>query len=84
MTLTPTGSTTTLGEVLDAAATATPGGCVTAVTPATGSGTITSLNGTANSGSATWKVDLDAGTAAAATRATTVHLGDTVSLRYGS
>ncbi|MFB7670291.1 hypothetical protein ACFC26_02655 [Kitasatospora purpeofusca] len=84
VTLTPTGSTTTLGEVLDAAATATPGGCVTAVTPATGSGTITSLNGTANSGPATWKVDLDAGTATAATRATTVHLGDTVSLRYGS
>ncbi|SDS77303.1 hypothetical protein SAMN05216371_0586 [Streptomyces sp. TLI_053] len=84
VTLTPTGGTVTLGDVLDAAATATPSGCVTSVTPSTGAGTITAINGTANSGPSTWKVVLDGGTAAAATRATTVHVGDTVSLRYGS
>ncbi|MET8698037.1 hypothetical protein ABZW10_04060 [Kitasatospora sp. NPDC004723] len=84
VTVNPTGTTATLGDVLDAAATATPGGCVTAVTPATGGGTITALNGTANSGSSTWKVSLDGATATAATRATTVHVGDTVSLRFGS
>ncbi|MEU3568101.1 hypothetical protein AB0E96_06685 [Kitasatospora sp. NPDC036755] len=84
VTLAPTGTTTTLGDVLDAAATATPSGCVTSVTPATGGGTVTALNGTANSGSSTWKVGLDGAIEAAATRATTVHLGDTVSLRYGS
>lgn len=46
VTLTPTGSTTTLGAVLDAATSAaTPSGCVTAVTPSSGTGTISSLNG---------------------------------------
>ncbi|MGV9263778.1 hypothetical protein ACWDRR_03815 [Kitasatospora sp. NPDC003701] len=84
VTLTPTGATTTLGDVLDAAATATPSGCVTAVTPSTGGGTITAVNGTANGGGSTWKVALDGATATAATRATVVHVGDTVSLRYGS
>ncbi|MFF2747277.1 hypothetical protein ACFVVA_17225 [Kitasatospora sp. NPDC058048] len=84
VTLTPTGTTTTLGDVLDAAGTATPSGCVTSVTPSTGGGTVTALNGTANSGSSTWKVSLDGTASTAATRATTVHLGDTVSLRYGS
>ncbi|MER7769080.1 hypothetical protein [Kitasatospora sp. NPDC096140] len=84
VTLTPTGSTATLGDVLDAAGTATPAGCVTAVTPSTGGGTVTAINGTANSGSSTWKVSLDGATATGATRATVVHLGDTVSLRYGS
>ncbi|MEV7211692.1 prenyltransferase/squalene oxidase repeat-containing protein [Kitasatospora cineracea] len=84
VTLTPTGSTTTLGAVLDAAATATPSGCVTSVTPATGTGTVTAVNGTANAGANSWKVRLDNGTATAATRATTVNVGDTVALNYGS
>ncbi|MEE1826294.1 hypothetical protein PUR61_29505 [Streptomyces sp. BE20] len=84
VTLTPTGATTTLGAVLDAAATATPSGCVTSVTPSTGSGTITAVNGTANSGASTWKVSLDGAAATGAARATVVHVGDTVSLRYGS
>ncbi|MFJ4408875.1 hypothetical protein [Streptomyces sp. NPDC088910] len=80
-----TGTTTTLGTVLDAAASsATPGGCVTAVTPATGTGTVTALNGTVNSGTATWKSSLDGSAPIAASRGTTVHLGDTVYLRYGS
>ncbi|MFF4926289.1 hypothetical protein ACFY4B_37445 [Kitasatospora sp. NPDC001261] len=83
VTLTPTGTTTTLGDVLDAAATATPSGCVTSVTPSTGGGTVTALNGTANAGSSTWKLSLDGATATPAARSATVHLGDTVSLRYG-
>ncbi|WUS69012.1 hypothetical protein OG618_36365 [Kitasatospora sp. NBC_01246] len=84
VTLAPTATTATLGDVLDAAATAVPSGCVTAVTPSSGGGAVTALNGTANSGSSTWKVSLDGTTATAATRATTVHLGDAVSLSYGS
>ncbi|RAJ45364.1 hypothetical protein K353_00862 [Kitasatospora sp. SolWspMP-SS2h] len=83
VTLTPTGTTTTLGAVLDAAATAAPSGCVTSVTPSTGSGTVTAVNGTANAGANSWKVSLDGGAATAATRATAVGVGDTVSLRYG-
>ncbi|MFJ8043575.1 hypothetical protein ACIRBX_24055 [Kitasatospora sp. NPDC096147] len=84
VTLTPTGTTTTLGAVLDAAASATPAGCVTSATPSSGSGTVTELNGTTNGGGSTWQVSLDGATATAATRATVVKLGDTVSLRYGS
>ncbi|MFJ5924680.1 prenyltransferase/squalene oxidase repeat-containing protein [Kitasatospora sp. NPDC092948] len=86
VTVTPTGTTTTLGAVLDAAtgAAATPSGCVTAVTPSSGTGTITALGGTANAGANSWKVSLDNGAAAAASRATVVNVGDTVSLRYGS
>ncbi|MEU9406780.1 hypothetical protein AB0E08_13995 [Streptomyces sp. NPDC048281] len=83
--LTPTGSTTTLGAVLDAAVSAaTPSGCVTAVTPSSGTGTITSLNGTANSGSNTWKVSVDGGAFATAARETTVGVGDTIAVRWGA
>ncbi|MEV7326142.1 hypothetical protein [Streptomyces sp. NPDC093970] len=83
--LTPTGATTTLGAVLDAAVgSASPAGCVTAVTPSSGTGTITTLNGKANSGSNTWKVGIDGGAFATATRATTVGVGDTVAVRWGA
>ncbi|MGW5349809.1 hypothetical protein ACWERV_04705 [Streptomyces sp. NPDC004031] len=83
--VTTTGATTTLGAVLDAAATsASPSGCVTSVTPSTGTGTVTALNGTANTGTSTWKASVDGGTPAAASRGATVHLGDTLYLRYGS
>ncbi|MBP0450697.1 terpene cyclase/mutase family protein [Kitasatospora sp. RG8] len=84
VTLTPTGTTTTLGDVLDAAAAATPNGCVTSVTPSTGGGAVTMINGTADSGSSTWKVSLDGSAATGATRTAPVRLGDTVSLRLGS
>ncbi|MFC5922940.1 hypothetical protein [Micromonospora vulcania] len=84
VTLTPTAATTTLGTVLDAAiGAAAPSGCVTAVNPTTGTGTITSINGLANSGTSTWKVAKDGGALAAATRGTTVNVGDTIYLRYG-
>ncbi|MFC8345115.1 hypothetical protein [Streptomyces sp. NPDC057280] len=83
--LTPTGSATTLGAVLDAAVSAaTPSGCVTAVTPSFGTGTITSLNGKANSGSNTWKASIDGGTFTTAARETTVGVGDTIAVRWGA
>lgn len=83
-TITPTGTTTTLGAVLDAAiSSSSPAGCVSALTPSAGGGTITTLNGTANAGSNTWKSRVDGGTAVAANRSTTINLGDTIALTYG-
>jgi hypothetical protein len=83
--LTPTATTSTLGAVLDTAPTgSTPAGCVTSSAPASGSGTVTAINGTANSGGSTWQLSIDGGTAAAASRGTVVHLGDTLYLRYGA
>ncbi|MFJ3493628.1 hypothetical protein ACIPPJ_08500 [Streptomyces sp. NPDC086091] len=82
--LTPTGTTTTLGAVLDAAVgAATPSGCVTTVTPSSGTGTITSLNGKANSGSTTWKASVDGAAFGTATRQQVVNVGDTIALRWG-
>jgi hypothetical protein len=78
----PTTATTTLGAVLTAAtAASTPASCVTGSAPA--SGTITTINGVSNGGWSTWKVAIDNGTAAAASTATVVSLGDTISLKYG-
>ncbi|MEU6486852.1 hypothetical protein [Streptomyces sp. NPDC046887] len=83
--ITPTGTTTTLGDVLNAATTAaTPAGCVTSVTPSSGTGTITAVNGTANSGSSTWKVSVDGSAFAGAARNKVINAGDTIALRYGS
>ncbi|MER7676978.1 prenyltransferase/squalene oxidase repeat-containing protein [Streptomyces sp. NPDC096934] len=83
--LTPTGSTTTLGAVLDAAVGAgTPSGCVTSVTPSSGTGTVTSLNGKANSGSNTWKVSIDGSSFTAAARGQSVNVGDTLAVRWGA
>ncbi|NNN34817.1 hypothetical protein HLK59_31535 [Streptomyces sp. S3(2020)] len=83
--LTPTGATTTLGAVLDAAVSAgTPSGCVTAVTPSSGTGTITSLNGKANSGSSTWKASIDGSSFTGAARQTVVGVGDTIAVRWGA
>ncbi|MFJ7128520.1 hypothetical protein [Streptomyces sp. NPDC098101] len=82
---TPTGTTTTLGDVLGAATTAAaPAGCVTSVTPASGTGTITAVNGKANSGSQTWKVSVDGSAFAGATRDKVINVGDTIALRWGA
>ncbi|MFB8076718.1 hypothetical protein [Streptomyces sp. NPDC056013] len=82
---TPTGTTTTLGDVLAAATTAaTPAGCVTGVTPASGTGAVTTLNGKANSGSNTWKVSVDGSSFAGALREKTINVGDTIALRWGA
>lgn len=85
VTVTPTGSTTTLGTVLDAASGASaPSGCVSAVTPSSGTGQITSLNGKANSGSSTWKVSVDGSAFANATRGKSIGVGDTIAMRWGT
>ncbi|MFB7394487.1 MULTISPECIES: hypothetical protein [unclassified Streptomyces] len=82
---TPTGTTTTLGDVLAAATTAaTPAGCVTGVTPSSGTGAVTTLNGKANSGSNTWKVSVDGSSFAGALREKTINVGDTIALRWGA
>ncbi|MEE6261801.1 prenyltransferase/squalene oxidase repeat-containing protein [Plantactinospora sonchi] len=84
--VTPTGATTTLGAVLDAAAggAAAPAGCVTGHAPASGGGTVTSINGVGNTGGTSWRFGVDGGAEAPANRDSVVNLGDTVSLRYGS
>ncbi|MFE6068891.1 hypothetical protein [Streptomyces sp. NPDC056525] len=85
VTFTPTGTTTTLGDVLAAATgAATPSGCVTGVTPASGTGTITAVDGKANSGSGTWKVSVDGSSFAGALREKTINVGDTIALRWGA
>lgn len=82
---TPTGTTTTLGDVLNAATTAaTPAGCVTSVTPSSGTGTVTAVNGKANSGSNTWKVSVDGSAFAGAVRNKVINVGDTIALRWGA
>lgn len=83
--LTPTGATVTLGDVLAAATSAaTPSGCVTGVTPSSGTGAITTLNGKANSASGTWKVSVDGSSFAGALREKTIGIGDTLALRWGA
>ncbi|MFI5764137.1 hypothetical protein ACIA8F_24770 [Streptomyces sp. NPDC051563] len=82
---TPTGTTATLGDVLNAATTsATPSGCVTSVTPSSGTGTITNVNGKANSGSDIWKVSVDGSAFAGAARNKVINVGDTIALRWGA
>ncbi|MFB6989332.1 hypothetical protein ACFC0C_21655 [Streptomyces sp. NPDC056178] len=82
---TPSGTTTTLGAVLDSATNAaTPSGCVNGVTPSSGTGTITALNGKANSGSSTWKVSIDGSAFTGADRGKVINAGDTVALRWGA
>ncbi|MFF8698512.1 hypothetical protein ACF067_05625 [Streptomyces albidoflavus] len=83
VTLTPTGTTSTLGAVLDAATSgATPSGCVTSVSPASGTGPVTAVNGKANSGSGTWKVSIDGSAFASPARNTAVGVGDTIAMRW--
>ncbi|MFF9352015.1 hypothetical protein [Streptomyces sp. NPDC014734] len=82
---TPTGATTTLGAVLDAATTAaTPSGCVSGVTPSSGTATITALNGRANSGVGTWKAGVDGSALTGADRGRVINVGDTIALRWGA
>ncbi|WP_416973767.1 hypothetical protein [Streptomyces sp. 4F14] len=81
--LTPAGSTTTLGAVLDAAIGAgVPSGCVTSVTPASGTGAVTAVNGVAGSGS--WQVSVDGAAFGAAARGTVIGVGDTIAVRRGA
>ena len=80
----PAAASATLGLVLDAAiASATPAGCVSRVTPSSGSSTITEINGTTNGGGQSWRSTIDGAGTRAASRGTTVRLGDTIYLSYG-
>ncbi|MGW1408936.1 hypothetical protein [Streptomyces sp. NPDC002403] len=82
---TPTGTTTTLGDVLAAATSgASPAGCVTSVTPSSGTGTITAVNGKTNSGSDTWKASVDGAAFDGAVREKVIDVGDTIALRWGA
>jgi hypothetical protein len=83
VTLAPKATATTLATVLNAAvAGTTPASCVTGFLPASGEGAITQVNGFPASPEARWKVSIDGGAAATATRATAIHVGDTIYLKF--
>ncbi len=81
--LAPGATTTTLATVLNAAVAATtPAGCVTGFQPGAGSGAITQVNGYPAVPAERWKVSIDGGAASTAERGTTIHVGDTIYLKY--
>jgi len=81
--LAPKATTTNLATVLNAAvAGTTPASCVTGFLPASGEGAITQINGFPASPAEKWNITIDGGTKAQAKRNTTIHVGDTIYLRY--
>jgi hypothetical protein len=83
VTLAPGATTTTLATVLNAALAGTaPAGCVTGFQPGSGSGAITQVNAWPTVPAERWKVSIDGGAKVTATRATVIHVGDTVDLSY--
>jgi hypothetical protein len=81
--LAPKATTTTLSAVLDAAVKGTtPAGCVSGYLPASGEGAITQVNGYPASPAEKWNVVIDGGGKVQAKRTTTIHVGDTIYLRY--
>jgi hypothetical protein len=83
VTLAPGATTTTLATVLNAAvAGTTPAGCATGFLPSSGSGAITQVNGWPTAPAERWKVSIDGGAEVTATRATVIHVGDTIDLSY--
>lgn len=81
--LAPKATTTNLATVLNAAvAGTTPASCVTGFLPASGEGAITQINGFPASPAEKWNITIDGGTKAQAKRNTTIHIGDTIYLRY--
>ena len=79
----PKATTTTLATVLDAAVKGTtPASCVTGYLPAGGEGAITQVNGFPASPAEKWNVVIDGGSKNLAKRSTTIHVGDTIYLRY--
>ncbi len=81
--LAPEATTTTLATVLNAAvAGTTPASCVTGFLPSSGEGAITQINGFPASPAERWNVTIDGGAKATARRNTTIHVGDTIYLRY--
>ena len=83
VTLAPEATTTTLAKVLTAAvAGTTPASCVTSFLPGSGEGAITQVNGFPASPAEKWNLTIDGGTKAQAKRNTTIHVGDTIYLKY--
>lgn len=81
--LAPKATTTNLATVLDAAVKGTtPASCVTGYLPASGEGAITQVNGFPVSPAEKWNVTIDGGTKTQAKRNTTIHVGDTIYLKY--
>jgi hypothetical protein len=79
----PGATTATLSAVLDAAVKATtPAGCVTGYLPGSGTGAITQINGFPGSPEAKWNIVIDGGESKQAKRNTTIHLGDTIYLKF--
>jgi hypothetical protein len=83
VTLAPEATTTTLSKVFDAAVGGTtPASCVTSYLPSSGSGAITQINGAPSTPEARWKIGIDGGTLQTAERGTTIHVGDTIYLKF--
>ncbi len=81
--LAPEATTTTLAAVLGAAvAGTTPASCVTSFLPGSGEGPITQVNGFPASPAEKWNVVIDGGAKNQARRNTTIHVGDTIYLKY--
>jgi hypothetical protein len=79
----PKATTTTLATVLETAkAGSTPSGCVSGLQPTTGTGAITQVNGYPEPKAAAWSVSIDGAAAVQAKRATAIHVGDTIYLKY--
>jgi hypothetical protein len=83
VTLAPKATTTSLATVLNAVvAGTTPASCVTGFLPASGEGAITQVNGYPASPEERWKLSIDGGAKETAKRNTTIHVGDTLYLKY--
>lgn len=81
--LAPKAPTTTLAAVLTAAvAGTTPASCVSSFLPASGEGAITQINGFPAAPAEKWNVSIDGSAKAQAKRNTTIHVGDTIYLKY--
>jgi hypothetical protein len=81
--LAPKATTTTLSVVLDAAVKGTtPASCVTGYLPASGEGAISQINGFPAVPAEKWNVTIDGGAKSQAKRNTTIHVGDTIYLKY--
>jgi hypothetical protein len=79
----PKAATTTLALVLEKAIGGTvPSGCVSSLQPTTGTGAITQINGNPEPKVAGWKVSIDGAAAVQAKRSTSIHVGDTIYLKY--
>jgi hypothetical protein len=79
----PEATTTTLSKVLDTAVKGTtPASCVTGYLPSSGTGPITQINGFPTSPEEKWNIVIDGGEKKQAKRNTTIHLGDTIYLKF--